>query len=382
MHRISRRSVFIAGLAAPWIVTAKTPEPGVTDNAIVFGQTIGYDSVWGSLYKNYSDGLLAAFKQANAEGGIHGRQLSLVRKEDNYVTDKALDNIRDFARSNEVFGLACIGGTGITLAAMPLLAEFKLPTVGTLTGADGARPYNRYLFHTRTAYSNEVEKMVEHLSTIGIHRIAAVYQDNAFGKSVLAAAEKAAPRYKTELAAKVPHPVDKWDAKAMADALHKAAPQAVLLFTSPATAADLMKTYHEMTKVALASPWVLSVTSVPKMFELLGPDIRGIAMTQVMPHPLSGSSRVSRQFRATMSQFGTKDNMTYEAVEGYMTGRVILEALRRAGRNLTRESYVRTLESFSDLKLEDMHYRYTRAGHPGPNFVEVTILGADGAVLR
>jgi hypothetical protein len=61
---------------------------------------------------------------------------------------------------------------------------------------------------------------------------------------------------------------------------------------------------------------------------------------------------------------------------------VIIEALRRAGRNLTREAYVRALEAFSDLKLEELHYRYTPTAHHGPSFVEVTILGSDGAVLR
>lgn len=381
MISISRRAVCIAALSSLG-AHAKTAEPGVSGDRIVFGQTIGYDSVWGSLYKNYSDGLLGYFKHVNSQGGVHGRQIELVRKEDNYVTEKAVENIRSFGTGSDVFGLVCIGGTGITLAALPLLEQYQLPTVGTLTGADGVREHNKYLFHTRTGYSNEIAKMVEHLTTIGISRISAVYQDNAFGKSCIAAAEKAAKAYKAQLVASVAHPVDKWDASRMAEALEKAGPQAVLLFTSPATVADLMKNYKARTKISLPSPWVLSVTSVPKLYELLNNEMRGIAMTQVMPHPRSGSSRAARQFREVMQKHGRKDNMAYEAVEGFMTGRVVVEALRRAGRNLTRASYVKALEGFGDIKFDELPYRYTPSSHLGPSFVEVTILGQDGAVVR
>jgi len=381
MTPIRRRAFCAAAASAPWIVAARGSEPGVSDNKVVFGQTIGFDSVWGSLYRNYTDGLLACLAQVNAQGGVHGRQLSVVRREDNYVIERALANVRAFGQGADVFGLACIGGTGITLAAMPLLEEYRLPAVGALTGADGARVYNRYLFHTRTAYSNEVEKMVEHLATIGIRRIAAVYQDNAFGKSTLAAAQKAAQRFQAQLMAEIPHPAENWDARGMAATLVKAAPQAVLLFTSPSTVADLMKQYKAQARAALPSPWVLSVTSVPKLSELLETDVRGIAITQVMPHP-RGPSRAARNFRSVMARHGSGDNLSYEALEGFMTGRVIVEGLRRAGRNLTRDGYVRALEGFETQSLDELDYRYTASSHLGPSFVEVTLLGAGGTVLR
>lgn len=381
MISTSRRAICIAALSSVG-ARAQTAEPGVSSDRIVFGQTIGYDSVWGSLYKNYSNGLLAYFKHVNLQGGVHGRQIELVRKEDNYIIEKAVENIRSFGTGSDVFGLVCIGGTGITLAALPLLAQYQLPTVGALTGADGVREYNKYLFHTRTGYSNEIAKMVEHLTTIGISRISAVYQENAFGKSCFVAAEKAAKFYKAQLVASVAHPVDKWDAPGMAKTLEKAGPQAVLLFTSPATVAGLIKSYKARTKVNLPSPWVLSVTSVPELYELLNNEMRGIAMTQVMPNPHSGSSRAARQFREIMQKHGLEGSITYEAVEGFMTGRVVVEALRQAGRNLTRTSYVKALEGFGDMKFEELSYQYTPNSHLGPSFVEVTILGKDGAVVR
>jgi branched-chain amino acid transport system substrate-binding protein len=376
-----RRAICIAAISSVG-ARAQTVEPGVSSDRIVFGQTIGYDSVWGSLYKNYSNGLLAYFKHVNSQGGVHGRKIELLRKEDNYNTEKAVSNIRSFGIGNDVFGLVCIGGTGITLAALPLLAQYQLPTVGALTGADGAREYNKYLFHTRTGYSNEIAKMVEHLTTIGISRISAVYQENAFGKSCFAAAEKSAKFYKAQIVASVAHPVDKWDAPGIADALERAGPQAVLMFTSPATVAGLIKSYKARNKLSLPSPWVLSVTSVPQLYELLQNEMRGIAMTQVMPNPHSGSSRAARHFREIMQKQGLEDSLTYEAVEGFMTGRVVVEALRQAGRNLTRAAYIKALEGFEDIRFEELSYRYTSNSHLGPSFVDVTILGENGAIVR
>lgn len=124
------------------------------------------------------------------------------------------------------------------------------------------------------------------------------------------------------------------------------------------------------------------MTSVPKLYELLNNEVRGIEMTQVMPHPRSGSSRAARPFREVMQKHGRKDNMAYEAVEGFMTGRVVVEALRRAGRNLTRASYVKALEGFGEIMFEELPYRHTPSSHLGPSFVEVTILGREGIVVR
>jgi len=83
-----------------------------------------------------------------------------------------------------------------------------------------------------------------------------------------------------------------------------------------------------------------------------------------------------------MARHGSGDALSYEALEGFMTGRVIVEGLRRAGRNLTREGYVRALEGFELQSLEELDYRYTASSHLGPSFVEVTLLGAGGTVLR
>jgi branched-chain amino acid transport system substrate-binding protein len=356
--------------------------PGVTDTKVVFGQTIGFDSVWGSLYKGYSEGLMAYFRLVNAQGGVHGRQIEVIRLEDNYLTEKAVANIKRFGQDNDVFGLVCIAGTGITEAALPLLEEYKLPTVGALTGAESVRGYNRYLFHTRASYSTEVQKMIQHLDTVGITRVAVLYQDNNFGRNVLAAAQAAVKDKKVQLVAVVPHPVKDWKIADMVKPIAAAQPQAVMMLTAPTTVAEMIKGYRALSGQVIPSPWVLSVTTPAKLTELLEDAVRGIAITQVMPHPSSGVSRLSRKYRADMSQNGNTPNLTYEAMEGYVTGRIVVEALTRAGRNLTRENYIHALEGLGSYSVEDLPVKYSPQSHTGPTFVEPTIIGHQGQVVR
>ena len=95
---------------------------------IVFGQTVGFDSVWGSLYKNYTDGMLACFEQVNAQGGVAGRKLVVKRLEDKYVPEKTVANVKTLVQDG-VFGLVCMGGTGNTIAALPLLEQYRVLSV-------------------------------------------------------------------------------------------------------------------------------------------------------------------------------------------------------------------------------------------------------------
>ncbi len=357
-------------------------EPGVTHNQIVLGQTIGFNSVWGDVYRNYTKGFEAYLRQVNADGGVHGRKIEILRLEDRYETDIAVGNVRRFGEEKSVFGLVCIGGTAITSAVSPLLEQYRLPTVGALTGADSARKHNPYLFFTRAGYSDEVGKMIEHLATISVRRIAIVYQASAFGESNLHAAQAAAAGRNLQIVAALEHAITGWDANDVSKKLFEAKPQAVLMFSPPATVADVLNTYRAAFGSGVPRPWVLSVTPPQKLVEGLGEYVRGVAMTQVMPHPSLATSRLASAYRQMWARQRTEVNRSHEALEGYVTARVVVEALRRSGRDLTRAGYVRALESLGDFKVEDFRIPFSQTHHLGPSFVEVTMLSHKGQIIR
>jgi branched-chain amino acid transport system substrate-binding protein len=356
-------------------VAARGTVPGVSDDRVVFGQSVGFDSVWGTVLRNYTEGLSAWLEHVNAAGGVHGRRIEVLRVEDHFHTHEALENVRRFGERQEVFGLVCMAGSEITQATLPLLERYRLPMVGTLTGTESLRRYHRYLFHTRAGFGAEIRKILQHLGDAGILRVALVHQDTAFGEGAVEIARRSAGEYKVELTAVISHPLEHWDAGAIAARLAEVQPQAVLLFTAPDTVADIGKAYRAAQAHALPGPWVLSVSSVPVLQEQLGPDARRIAITQVMPHPTSTSSQLAQSYRSLMSSRAKAPNMSYEAMEGYLTGRIVTEALRRAGRHLTAESFIEALESAGELKIDDLPVKYSREAHSGPSFVEVSIVG-------
>lgn len=368
----------LASLSLP---NALAAEPGVSPGRILLGQTLGLDSVWKEPYSHYTAGLLACFKQVNAAGGVHGRRIEVKHLEDHYVTEKAVANIHEFGRRNEVLALVAIGGTGITQAAMPLLEQYRLPTVGSFTGAEATRKFNKYLFFTRTTYTKEVEKMIEHLKSVGLSRIAVVYQDNAFGKAGLETALRQAPKLGVTVAASYPQDPKGGNAGTIVAGIVQHAPQAVLMFIAPQAVAELVQQHKRQTGTPIPQPWVLSVTSPKRLHELLGEDARGIAVTQVMPSPFA-PGRLAREYAEVSARQDAGRPLTHEGLEGYLTGKVVVEALRRAGPVPTRAGFVSALESFGERLFGDLSVTYNESDHRGPSFVEVTMIGRRGEVVR
>jgi len=373
-------SVMLAGatMQAP---IARAVERGVHADKIIFGQSVGFDSIWGSGYRNYTDGLLAYFNYINAKGGVQGRKLELKHLEDNYVPEKTAANVKQFLR-DDVFGLACLGGTGNTVAALPLIEQYRLPSVGTLTGAAAVRKAGAPLFHTRAAYDKEVTKMIQHAVTVGLKRVAIVHQDNAFGAACAQSAHEAAQRTGAQIVAVIPHNVQGDDIDMVVDQIHRANPQTTLLFTSPQSVADMLVRYQaKHGPLPLPQPWILSVTTAKTVFEKAGPLSRGVAITQVVPGPNESTQPLVREFREINDRFGVKTNQTYEAIEGFLTAKVIVEGLRACGPTPTRERFISSLEAFGTRDFGGVQVHYDGNEHAGLDYIGVAMIGANGHIV-
>ncbi len=378
------RRQFVHGTAALGAAMALTPraragEPGVRADRIVFGQSLGFESIWATTYRNYTDGLLAYFSFINAQGGVQGRKLELKQLDDKYDPDRTVANIRQLLL-DDVFGLACLGGTGNTAAALPLLEQYRLPTVGTLTGAGSLRKPGAPLFHTRASYDVEVARMIQHATTVGLKRVTVVYQDNAFGAACAQAARDAALRFGAQLVSVLPHNVQGTDLDAVVGKIHASHPQTTLLFTSPQFVAEFLLR-HDAKHGPLAQPWILSVTTAKTVFERAGALSRGVAMTQVMPNPNNGKLQLVREFRDINERFGVRTNLTYEAVEGFLTAKVIVEGLRACGASPTRDAFIKNLEKSGSRDFGGVRVHYDRSNHGGLDFVDVAMIGEGGRIV-
>ena len=194
---LRRRQALAAVAALPWVGLAGLPgRAHAQDGAIKIAQSTALTGPLGDLGSAMHQGAKAAFAALNARGGIHGKAIELVTQDDTYDVPKALANVEQFLADPATFALFNCMGTPMIDAMLPKVVESGIPFFAPFTGAQLSRTKARSVFNIRASYADEAEKLVQHLSTIGIQRIGIVYQNNAFGKEVFSAAKQSMDRLK------------------------------------------------------------------------------------------------------------------------------------------------------------------------------------------
>ena len=167
--------------------TAGTSETaGVTPGGILFGQSAAFSGPAEELGINMRLGIEAAFAEANRNGGVNGRQMSLVSLDDGYEPEKAAINTRELIQDEGVFALIGEVGTPTSRSATPVAADANVPFVAPFTGAAFLRDVDNWnnIINLRASYNDETEEMVKRfIEDLGIRRIGVLYQDDSFGRA-------------------------------------------------------------------------------------------------------------------------------------------------------------------------------------------------------
>jgi len=363
--------------AAPAVVAAQ----GLTPTVVVIGQSAATSGPASELGTEMRAGAMAYFNAVNARGGVNGRRIELRTLDDGYEPDRALANTRRFLETDQAFALFGYVGTPTTLAAMPVFTKAQVPLVGPFTGAEAFRkPLNRYIFNVRASYFAETDKLVDLLATLRLQRIAVFYQNDAYGKTGLEGVERATKARNMPIAATATVERNSTDVKAAVAALAKVDPQAVIMISAYKSCAAFIRAM----KAAGIHPQFLNVSFVGSkaLADELGPEGRGVGISQVVPYPWNVGTPVVKEYQKLFSAETGKENYSFTSLEGFIAAKVLVEGLRRAGRDLTREKLVAALETMNDYDVGGFSVTYTPADHSGSRFVELTAIGKDGAFVR
>lgn len=370
----------LAGIALtmPWLlgsVQAQTAVPGVTATEIRIGQTgalTGPLSL-GNLQTNAA--AKAVFDEVNAKGGIHGRKIVIESLDDGYDPAKAVENFKKLtAADNAVFGLFAIGGTPANMALQAMIEEARIPHVAPQTGIDLLRkPEQRMTFHIRASYSQELAKLAEYLATQSRREVAVVYSDNAFGKGGLALFEAVSAPFAIKIVAKVIMADKLENPGALTQAIKDSGARAVLGFTSAQSALSWAKTEIPRLGMPYAT---ISLLGNEGTIKALGDSATGIVVSQTFPYPYSTKYPVSNTYTALMRKSGIT-TLGFSGMEGYVAARVVVEALRRTGKNLTREGYIAAL-SGRKFDLNGYVVDFTGGKRVGSSFVELSLVQSNG----
>ncbi|CAG0960919.1 hypothetical protein BURK2_00728 [Burkholderiales bacterium] len=376
------RLLTAAALAA--LVFAPLPaaaETGVTDREILLGQSVALSGTLGALGKQYTAGAQLYLDAINEAGGVHGRRIRLLSVDDGYDTQRALDNTRKLLREDKVFALFNYLGTGIATAHLPVIVAEKVPFFAPYSGADHLRKtHNRYLFHIRASYSDEAEKIVEHLHSLGYSRIGVLQNNDVFGRSALASIEEAMTRRKIRPAAVGVIESNSNDARAAAAALAPYDPQVIILASAGGGAIAFIREYAK--KELRTQYYAFSVVSSEQLIRELGPDSQGITVTQVMPFPWKSLLGITREYQRLLTARDPSAKPGYTHFEGFVAAKAFVEALRLAGRDLTRERLLASLQRMDALDLGGFVLSFRPGNHNGSRFVELTLIGKDGKFVQ
>lgn len=361
-------------------MTAQATDPGVSDNEIRIGQFAAQTGPAAELGKRMQVGILAHFNAVNAAGGINGRQLKLISRDDGYEPEKAAAAVKALIEEDKVFALIGSVGTPTTLAAVPAINAAGIPLIGPFTGAQALRePFNRNLFHVRASYFDETERIVQHLSTVGIKKIAVFYQNDSYGKAGLAGVERALAKRNLKAAAAVTVERNSVDVAAALAEILKAAPEAVIQISAYKSCAALIK--QARAKAYGGQFFNVSFVGSKALADELGDAGAGVTISQVVPFPYIASSVIVREYQQRMTEAGQKE-FDFSSMEGFLAAKVLTEGLRRTGKTITRESLMTALEGVRDLNMGGFTINYGPKDHEGSRYTDLTIIGRGGKFMR
>ena len=375
------RHAFIVLAAAALAAGTVRAEPGVTATTIVIGQSAPLSGPAMELGTEMRAGALAYFDFVNSRGGINGRTIVLRTLDDGYEPDRALANTRRFIESDDVFALFGYVGTPTTMAALPALTAARIPLVGPYTGAEALRkPLSRYVFNVRAGYFQETDQLVELLTKLDLKRIAVFYQNDAYGKTGLDGVQRAMQKRGVEIVATATVERNSTDVAAAVATIAKSDPQAVIIISAYKSVAAFIKAMRK----AGSFPQFMNVSFVGSkaLAAELGPDGRGVGISQVVPFPWNSGIPVVRDYQKLMTAKNGPNSLSFTSLEGFIAAKVLVEALRRAGRDLTREHLITVLESMTDFDAGGFIVNYSPTDHGGSKFVELTAIGKDGNFVR
>src|SRR5919198_1364053 len=366
-------AALIAALAASGAAQAQST-PGVSANTIVFGQSAPLSGANAELGNDIRNGALAYFRKVNEAGGVHGRRLELVTLDDANQVPRSEANTKELVEQRQVFALFGYPSATLSPPALPTVEKHGVPFLAPFTGADPMRVFNRHVYNMRASYADELEKIVEHFVPLGVKRFSVVYYDDIVGRENYAAVERALKKRALE-------PVSiaafkdraKPDIEAGGAANAKGSPDVVILTTLYNASADFVKLARKSGVAAqMASN---SFPGASPLAKELGKEGAGVIVATVVPPPTKRSLPIVHEYQAAIEKLTGRKDFSFTSLESYIGAKVAVQALRRAGPQPTRASFMRELDALKDFDAGGYTVSFSSTNHNGSSFVELTVIG-------
>jgi branched-chain amino acid transport system substrate-binding protein len=367
--------IVILALAAAYGPCALA-ENGVGAGQILIGQSASLSGSAAETGQQLRDGANAYFEMINRKGGINGRKIKLLTLDDAGNTKKGEENTKKLIEEDKVFLLFGYTGRNTSEAALPMIEKADIPFFGAATGGESIHGvFNKNVINVRASYTLETQALVRHLVTTGQTRIGFIYHKDDVKKSNLKMTEDAAAIHGLKLVGNAQVDRNSTDVTEAVDILSKAKPEAVI---TNAAVKPLSQFIRQMRQKGAGGQFLsVSFVGTPVVKEL-GADSAGLIMAQVVPLPTRRLIPIVAEYHAALAAVGAKPEYSFNSLEGYITAKVLVEGLKRTGKDLSRAKFIKAVESITDWDLGGYFVEYSPTNHNGSKYVDITIINKEG----
>lgn len=356
--------------------------PGITNTEVTIGSCSALEGPSQFLGTQTVLGASTYFQMINDEGGVNGRKLKLVSRDDSYDPEKATACFNSLVEE-KVFAMGFLVGTPTALKHVPLAEAKKIPVVGLFTGAQALRvPPRHYVINVRASYYDETREQVDGLwNTLGYRKIGVIYPEDSFGTTVLDGVKTALKTHNSSPVAEASFPRQTTQVDNAIDSVRGASPDAVVLVGPYAPVAAILKKAH-------AKGWkplflTVSFVGTDELIHEGGADAEGMVITQVVPPYYLTDLKGVALYRRSIRKYHPGVEPSFVSLEGFVDALVLVEGFKRAGRDLTREKLIQAIESIHDLDSglgPALKLNYSAKEHQGFHHIIPTVVRGGRAV--
>jgi branched-chain amino acid transport system substrate-binding protein len=345
-------------------------------------QTLGLTGPVADYAQEKKVGSKIYFDAINAAGGINGRKIELVWKDDGYKGDTAAQHYQEAL--SDPTTLAMLGPLGVPVVSSLLKASTgkNLPIVGMSSGSDTDRTrVTKSVFPVRATYGAEAQATIKLLKTIGVKSFNIVYQDDSFGKSIRDSYLQALKDHQLKSSLEVPLARDGELTTIDLEKISNEKSTVILLALTTKSAATSLRQLRQTGNFSQA--YGMSVLAANALIQQAGQSAVGTVVSQIVPPLRANSLPLVRTFIKACEE--SKVKPSEYAFEAYIEARVLHEGMKRAfarSKNPSREDLIASLESLGSIDLGGMRIKYSSSGHMGSDFVDLTIVNSRGQLTN
>jgi ABC-type branched-subunit amino acid transport system substrate-binding protein len=342
----------------------------------LIGQSASLTGTTAEVGRQMRDGALAYLETVNRRGGINGRKIELITLDDAGQTKVGEANTKKLIEENKVFLLFGYTGRNTSEAALPIIDAANIPFFGAATGGESIHgTFNRNVFNVRASYTLETQALVNYLVSTGQTKMGMIYHKDDLKKSNLKMTEDAAAMHKVKLMGSAAVERNSAEVKDAVAVISKLNPDAVIC---NAAVKPLGEFVRQMRKAGATSQF-LSVSFVGSpIVKELGSEAAGVIMAQVVPLPTKIRIPVVAEYQKALAGLDPKAEYSFSGLEGFITAKVLVEGLKRTGKDLTRPKFIKAMEAIHDLDVGDYFVSYSPTNHNGSKYVDITVINKDG----